>query len=201
MPDPLLKTLLYSNLDKIEAIQHGRTNEAIVALKYHDLVRPETLGEPGIFICAEPKFAYLGASPDRIAKFTTGEVKLVEIKCFSQKFTTDISTVKELAKIRGSQFCCSLTENDTLEVKPNSNYFYQMQGQMAITGIHKCDFVLSFKDDIQVLAVEFDKCFWEKMKLKLRKFYIHILLPEFRTLRVKNGLKLYDTNLRTLNIV
>lgn len=55
------------------------------------------------------------------------------------------------------------------ELKRNSQYFFQIQGQMNIGGFKKCYFIIYAKDWIHVEVVEVDELLWkEKMVPKLK---------------------------------
>ena len=66
---------------------------------------------------------------------------LVEFKCsYSASEFTPAEAVQQLK----SKFACKLnSENGSLQLKRSHNYYYQVQGQLAITGHPWCDFVIS----------------------------------------------------------
>lgn len=39
------------------------------------------------------------------------------------------------------KFCCRATDNE-IALKTDHEYYYQLQGQMAVKGIRRCDFVV-----------------------------------------------------------
>ena len=87
------------------------------------------------------KCGYLGASPDSIVVDGSGKpVKIVEVKC---PFGARDQTVEEACKANKG-FCCKISNG-----KPSLKFdHYQIQGQMAITGIHKCDFAVWTPGDV-----------------------------------------------------
>ena len=84
----------------------------------------------GLFL---DKCGYLGASPDGIVLDSSGQpVKVVEVKC---PFSARDKTVEQACTDKS--FCCSILDGKP-RLKFNSEYYYQVQGQMAITCIHVC---------------------------------------------------------------
>ena len=128
---------------------------------------------------------YLGASPDGIMVDTEGRpVRLVEVKC---PFNAHNKTVKQAWK----SFCCSL-EQKYPSLKLDHEYYFQVQGQMAITLIHECDFFVWREEDIFIQTIPFDFVFWNNMCLpKLKHFFFYYMLLEITL--YKNILHLMNT--------
>ncbi|CAG2189629.1 unnamed protein product [Mytilus edulis] len=82
---------------------------------------------------------------------------LLEIKCPN---TDQLSSVKCLHLIDGE-----------LKLKKNDNYHYQIQMQMAVTGLDWCDFFVWLENDSHLETVYFDSEFWEATKDKLDLFF------------------------------
>ena len=62
------------------------------------------------------------------------------------------------------QFYCELVpqaggSHSLIQLKKNHSYYSQIQGQMAITEITWCDFVIYTTKDLLVERLAFDKCF------------------------------------------
>ena len=126
----------------------------------------------GFFI---DKYGYLGASPDGLVKDVAGQlVKLVEVKC---QFSARDKTFEQ-ACVDDKSFCCGIA-NNTPCLRSRHDYYYQVQGQMAITGIHLCNFVVWTPKGIHVQTVHFNNEFWNSTRVpKLKHFYYYFLLPE-----------------------
>ena len=78
------------------------------------------------------KCGYLGASPDAIVIDAAGQtVKLIEVKC---PYKACDKTIAQACS-EDKSFCCNTVEDKTC-LKVNHDYYYQVQDQMAITGIH-----------------------------------------------------------------
>ena len=98
----------------------------------------------------------MGASPDGIVMDTAGRsVRLVEVKC---PISAQDKTVEQACTDIKS-FYCSIDEKKP-SLKLDHEYYYQVQGQTAITGIHVCDFVVWTPKDLFVKTIHFDTEFW-----------------------------------------
>ena len=56
------------------------------------------------------------------------------------------------------------------------NYYYQVMGQMLLTGCEWADFYVYGKSDFHLERVRLDADFLSEMKMKLDKFYFQYLL-------------------------
>ena len=114
-----------------------------------------------------PEYAYLGASPDGIVSdpTSTNPNGLLEIKC---PYQARNSTPFEAATQKG--FFCNIN-NGTLVLKKTHHYYYQVQGQMAISSRKWCDFVVYTTAGISIERIEFDELFWNDTVTKLKHFY------------------------------
>lgn len=110
----------------------------------------------------------LGATPDArvIDLGCTDHYGIVEVKCPKSKFhvtpleaSTDPSFFME--KINENQ--CTLKKND--------KYYFQVQGQMGVTGVPWCDFVVYTDLGLYIQRISFDSQFWEDLKEKLISCY------------------------------
>ena len=103
---------------------------------------------------------------------------LVEIKCpYSIRDT--VPTVDNLKYLH--------TVNGKVQLKQNTEYFYQKQGQMGATGRKYCYlFILTCHGHL-VEKIDFNPAFWEDMLLKLDWFWHNYLCPEllYQTIKQK----------------
>ena len=118
-----------------------------------------------------PEHAWLGVSPDGLVTnpHSPDPNGLLEIKC-PCKFRD--STPHEAASQPG--FCCQL-ENNTVVLKKQHDYYFQVQGQMAICSKQWCDFVIYTSDGVCVQRITFDPTVWITM---LVEFYSASLVPK-----------------------
>ncbi len=129
---------------------------------------------PGLFISQELPF--LGASPDGIITCNKCPKKqrLIEIKCLSSKRNYSPKMALVLLDI-----CKKDTEGELTMIR-NHKYFYQIQGQMGVTGIHECWFIGYTYKGIHKLIVKFDPDFWSHITTQLSTFYQYGFLPVAR---------------------
>ena len=79
--------------------------------------------------------------------------------------------------------CCTVDKTGNLKLKINHEYYYQVQGQLHITGMEKCLFGLwklweDGRQEIDVQEIYRNDKFWkEKMEPKLKEFYMKRMLP------------------------
>ena len=75
-------------------------------------------------------------------------------------------------------FYCHLV-NGKPELKKDHPYYYQVQGQLGLTGLKWCDLVVFFQKGSIIQRIKFDELFWKSMIDKLTKFYQHVMLEAF----------------------
>ena len=88
----------------------------------------------GIFLST--RYAFLGASPDGLVHIGDGKFALVEVKC---PYKHRNSVISDACKDSG--FCLTII-NDKVVLKRNHDYYFQVIGQLAITGAQYCDFLV-----------------------------------------------------------
>ena len=64
-----------------------------------------------------------------------------------------------------------------MRLKQSSDYYKQVQGQMAITRRKWCDFVVWTPNWLTVEHIKFNPVYWDAMFLKLDHFFINWLGP------------------------
>lgn len=152
-------------LKKVPAIKYGNEMEAIAARAVEELLKI-TLDKSGLHVLEAAPF--LAATPDRTT-IINGETFVVEIKCpFSakDKFINE-KTVPYLAKV-----------NETLNLKPSHDYFYQVQGQLMCSGFKKCLFAVYTEVDCKVMTIMRDDNFINTMFNTLNEFYERNFKPK-----------------------
>nr|XP_054921688.1 uncharacterized protein LOC129382192 [Dermacentor andersoni] len=101
-------------------------------------------------LCVNPGVSVLGATPDSVVE-EGGDFGLLEVKTLSA------------AKKRGDELANSVNTASYLKngvVKPTHKHFYQVQGQMALTGLFWCDFVVDNGTDCILQRITFDSSLW-----------------------------------------
>lgn len=175
----------------VRSLNYGRDNEDAVAQYYQSY--QQNHGHPGtqVFKCGlvvNPKHSWLGASLDRTVydPSATPSFGGLEIKCIeSGKGMTPMETYcakREPDSGKKRPFCL-MKESNKLKIDHKHNYFYQVQGQAAISGLKWIDFVvmtdLELGDEgIFLQRIYADHDAWQSILLpKLSKFYFSSILP------------------------
>ena len=87
-------------------------------------------------------------------------------------------------------FFCSLSAGGDVELKRNHNYFFQVQGTMAVTGRSWTDFVCWIPADISTEHIPYERKLWEEQVYpKLKTFYMQYFLPQLVCLEMQFVLK------------
>ena len=111
---------------------------------------------------------FLGASPDRIIEYTDDGKKMkgvLEIKCPASDKWRPLSPDE---CCQDSGFYAELNSaTGHLKLKHNHKYYRQVQGQLALTGLEWCDFVIWNLGRIAVERICFDADHSENLKSKL----------------------------------
>jgi len=88
-------------------------------------------------------------------------------------------------------FFCGLNDNGNLTLKRTHHYYYQVQGQMAISDRKWCDFIVwTCSGKISVERIYFDQDFWKSLLGKLNEFYLSAFIPELFSARTMRGLSI-----------
>lgn len=114
-------------------------------------------------LLVSPSFPWLGASPDRIVfDRVEGSYGVLEIKCSH--------TLRDLKASQLSTVdICSELDGDNPKLKRDHPYYYQLLGQMAVSGLTWGDFVVFRFDFILIETVRFDQNEWDSAKKYLRR--------------------------------
>ena len=143
---------------------HGKTYEPI-ALELFQQKFSTKVAKCGLFVNEEfPNFA---ASPDGIID----DEIIVEVKC---PFTAKDDCISESKSITFLEKNC----NGSLQLKCTHNYFYQIQGQLAICKKKCCFLIVYTFKDLQVFEIQYDESFVKKhMFPVLEEFFHKTYLP------------------------
>lgn len=76
-------------------------------------------------------------------------------------------------------------EDGAYKLKRETKWNYQIQGEMALSGVKTADLVIYTNKGIIVIEVPFDEKLWKDLLLKLNKFYIDFMIPELLSQRIK----------------
>ena len=156
-PHNLLRSLLYSKPFESEETKHEKSMEPHAIQKFISknkrLHKNFNVSEIGLVLMEENPF--IAASPDSNVGCCCCRSGLLEVKCPS-------SIKREKPSHENLNFL-TLRENDKATLKQNHPYFYQLQGQMGVTGKNHCDvFVYTHFETHQriTLNLKFGKIFF-----------------------------------------
>ena len=143
------------NLGRVLAIGYGVANEANAIVRYTQETK-DNVQRSGLVV--NPKWPMLAASPDGVVDSDT----IIEVKCPHSAKDKPINprTVPYLTE-----------QNGTLTLKTNHYYYYQVQGQLAITDSKTCHFIVFTQIDIKIINITRDDEFIRSMLENLLSFY------------------------------
>lgn len=124
------------------AMKRGIDLEPEVLQQYSDMCNVNVF--PSGFV-VHPNASYLGASPDAKVYDPTANPPfgLAEVKCPNVDSIAEVTHVKFVG--------------GKAKLKIKQKYFWQVQGQLAITGLPWCDFITSTKSDLTVERIWLDE--------------------------------------------
>ena len=94
-------------------------------------------------------YPFIGASPDGIIHCECHGPRLIEVKC---PFTHRGLSIENYSKQKNT--CLELKEN-SVKLKKNHSYFYQVQCQMGVPGVCLCEFYVYTAVDSHIELIEF----------------------------------------------
>ena len=165
-----------------EPLEWGHRKEISAAKLYFKKLNHKhcdlLLKESGLVV--NPLWPFLGASPDRVQYCKCHPKTLVEIKgLFSKRnLLPAVAAADKLIKTTNGY-----------QLKVETTWYYQIQGQMAITGVKHTALVIYTNKGILIVPVEFDPVFWLTILKKLQLFFVGHLAPELLTGRVLKDVK------------
>ena len=138
-PMSLVKSIMqYTNINpNIPSLKWGRLNEVSAKQEYVQVMKNThqnfSLSDNGLFISKD--YSYLGASPDGIIDCTCCGSGIVEVKC-PYKYK-DVNP----RQINDKKCFLQLGKDGNLSLSTTHDYYYQVQGQLAICNKPYCDFI------------------------------------------------------------
>ena len=161
--------LTQNDLSSVSAVKYGLSNESR-AEQYAEYMKasgnPVQVSDCGVVI--SNAMPWLAASPDRKIIDKVFGFGLVEIKC---PFT--LRNVAPEEACADPNFYCHLV-NGKPELKKDHPYHYQVQGQVGVSGLKWCDFVVFFQKGLVIQHIKFDELFCISMIEKVTKYCQHM---------------------------
>ena len=146
----------------------------------HDTVVVQKSG-----LVINPKYPYIGASPDRVVSCMCCGDGLLEIKCpfkYRDKSPTDEEALND------KNYCLVRNNHGVIHLSPTHAYYDQVQGQMVVAQRNFCDFVCWTEVGIFVERVYLDNDYEKEKFRHLQSFFRKFLLPELLTHRLHDSL-------------
>ena len=189
-PDNLLKVVMgYQEVPDNVHVAWGTKKEVAARRAYLLHMQPNHAGisvrTSGLIVSED--LPYLASSPDGLVHcpHCMPSQGLLEIKCPSvHRDKTPMEAAKD------KSFFCEIVD-DKVTLKRSHKYYFQVQGQMGVSGKTWCDFFVWTMKGCTVERIHFDENLWKEMVQKLTIFYLEAVEPEIFTQRVKRGLHLY----------
>ncbi|KAF2903737.1 hypothetical protein ILUMI_02445 [Ignelater luminosus] len=135
------------------------------------------------------KHWFLGASPDGIINAN----EICEVKCLHTVAKLGLTLEQAVKMIKVA--CLKLAKDMSISINKQHDYYYQIQGQLAITGAHVCNFIVYTGDanELYIQQVERDYEQWKSVWLpKLVTFFKECVAPEIVLNRRSRNLKCRD---------
>jgi len=101
-------------------------------------------------LVVNPAFPYLGASPD--GKVCDGGIAgILEVKC--PFLLRDMKFLEALQNVSLKTKICLEKIGENIQLKENHVYWFQVQGQLLVTGAAFCDFVVYTRQDLLIQRI------------------------------------------------
>ena len=127
-----------------------------------------------------PKWPYLGASPDGVVTCSCFSKGVVEIKCL---FCHRNDAIVESSDDK--QFCLKKDSNNCLQLDHLHAYYYQVQTQIFVCEVDYCDFVVctfpedQSKPDIHIERIFPNESFWSERMEQSTHFFRFVFCLKF----------------------
>ncbi|XP_076546922.1 uncharacterized protein LOC117610562 [Osmia lignaria lignaria] len=179
-----VKSLVYPRLISASAVQYGQECEKFAREELIVSVCIDVeIMECGLFI--DSAIPFFGASPDGLID----KEGIVEIKC--PKTAENLlpkEAIKSVAVIRRI-----FVDAEGNALNRNHYYYYQVQGQLHVTGRKYCLFCIWTRKGLKYIRVDRDDNFWQNnMEPKLIQFYLLCMLPELIDSRYNRGMPIRE---------
>lgn len=167
------------------ALKHGLSEEQHAISKYKQVTKKYhkkfKSNDSGLVIYKEKPF--IAASPDQLVECQCCGAGLVEIKC-PYRIRSEIPSAANL------DYLHDVIKHDgkITSLKKNCAYYFQVQGQMAVTGRSYCDFFVYTTKGYFKERITYDRALWSRMEAQFEWFWKCIICPEIFLKTVKKSL-------------
>ena len=163
----------------VPAIAHGRVHEKDAVASYAadktNSGTPVRIRDCGLAVSTD--YQYIGASPDGVVfnKSANPHFGLLKVKCPYSAFTKSQSGKDAATQEKG--FCLEAASGSP-RLRKDHPYYWQVQGQLAVTGMQWCDFVVWIGESLFIQRAHYDSDLWLATILpSLLAFYSSHALP------------------------
>ena len=171
---PLMTTLLgYKDVRPTRAMKHGLSMEPEAKRKFHSLMKNDnthtrfTHTDTGLHVMKEHPF--IAASPDLLTHCECHGDGICEITCpvmFDNEFTPD------------NYHHLQYATNTSLMLSHTSEYYYQLQHLMGVTGRHTSYIFIYTPKTFHLEQITFDEELWNDMVEKFTLLWLTHVAPE-----------------------
>lgn len=162
--EKLCQTIVFAKRLSTKSVVHGLKYEK-AAIQAFEAKTGNRVQPCGLYV--DPNNPFLAASPDGII----GTEQVIEVKCPYRGYGQQIVANKTFPFLERSP-------DQKIHLKHTASYYYQIQGQLGITGRKSCFFVVYTGSDIFMEEIAFDSEYWAVcMVPRLALFYQKHLRP------------------------
>lgn len=153
----------------------GSDHEVVARKCYTDVIggQHENFHVSDVGLIINTSYPFLGSTPDGKVMCDCHGKGMLEIKC-----PYSLLEKSFLEKLDDKAFCLTKSENGTVSLDPQHDYFYQVQCQMQLTEAEYCDFIVWCPSEIYVQRILPDPKFFENAYRKVCEFLTRCILPE-----------------------
>ena len=172
--EPVVAQIMASRHVTTAAMQWGKDNEG-QALRVYSARTGRAVKSCGLII--DPQCCWLGASPDGLVedKLERYQEGIVEVKC---PYLERNGCVADVAQRPSGSFL-KKGKDGSLSLNRRHDYFFQVQGQLALSHRQWCDFIVYTSSDFFTERIYFDQGLWNDMFPRLTKFFLIISCLNF----------------------
>jgi hypothetical protein len=169
------------NLSKHKAVQWGNQHEDIArgAFLEQERTRHRNVQVFASGLLVDHANPFLAVSSDGIVACDCCPRRVLEIKCPFKHRNNSLTVAAQ----EDNSFCL----DKHIQLKKSHRYFTQVQLQMFVHNLKKCQFFVYTCVDSVCIDIEFDFEFCKKLVDRCRMFFFQHVLPELLTRRLERG--------------
>ncbi|KAF5269835.1 hypothetical protein FQR65_LT05881 [Abscondita terminalis] len=155
--DKLLKQIWPKNYISTAMMRMGLDNEPVAIQKYQDITPGIKVFPSGL--CINPGIPYLCSSPDGLVYDEINkDFYLIEIKTLVKGGLINKFNIIECIQKGFAPFLEVVGNN--IKLRNTHLYYVQIQGQLAITGLKRCDLIVDSGRELYIEKINFDADKW-----------------------------------------